>query len=151
MDFGYIKMWKTTDCAILKWIMLIVNKSFVFTDYIISCNIYSLFEPFYEIPTKFVNQKRSLHMFPSNLIVLWLDWHILMKRNHIRANVVVGPTEEEGQKQHHSWVQLRNVTDDVGEEIVDSIIIKHVLVKLSNYFFKLIVASKLLKQSHWHL
>ena len=78
-----------------------VNESFVFANYITSCHVYSLFEPLNEIPTKFVNQKCSLHVLPGNLVVFWSYWHILVKTDHVRTGIVVGPTKQEGQKQHH--------------------------------------------------
>lgn len=49
-------------------------------------------------------------MFPSNLVMVWLYWHILVEGDHVRPLVVVGTTEEVRQEEHHRRVQLRDIT-----------------------------------------
>ena len=81
-------------------IFLNSNESFGIDDIFIG-GIDGLLELFDQSLGKLVDQEGRFHVFPGDIEVLLSDGHVLMQAHHIRALVVVGPPEEEGQELHH--------------------------------------------------
>ena len=98
-----------------------------------------------EFLVEFEDKEGRLHVFPGDVKVDALDRHVLVQGHHVRALVVVRPSEQRSQELHHRRVQLRDVAYVLQEEIVDSLVSQHELVELSYHFLQLIVPSDLLE------
>lgn len=75
---------------------------------------------------------------------------MLVKCDHVRSFVVIGASEEPGEKLDHSGVQFWDVANIFEVEGVDSFITECVLIEIGNDFLKFVVSSDSLKErSHY--
>lgn len=93
-----------------------------------------------------VHQEGALHVFPGDVVVLWLDRHVLVQADHVRPLVVVGPSEQSRQELHHGRVEFGDVAHVLEEEVVDAVVAKAELVELGHHFLQFVVPADALEQ-----
>lgn len=71
-------------------------------------------------------------MFPVHLEMAFLDGHVFMECNHVRAFVVVRATEFTNEVQRYCVVQFWDITDVLQPKRIESIVGKSVLIELSH-------------------
>lgn len=92
------------------------------------------------------HKEGGLHMLPGNIEMLRPNWHSFMKLLHDWSFVMVWPSKDVSQKQHHSWMQLGDVWDVLQEEVIDAIICQHELVELCHHLLEPVMSADLFKQ-----
>lgn len=85
-------------------------------------------------------------MFPCIVKMLFFYLHVFVKRDHIRTSVLFGSTKQLAEILLHSCVQFNDIADILQKEIIYSIIGQYVLIELSDYLCKVLMATNFLEK-----